>query len=274
MNSSYPDRWFILIGCLLLGYFFVTIGLDESLFALLQKPTYIRDLFGATLMSGIVWLLVRAATVTLDRRYDWFEQPLRRIAGQSLLGFGGPVVVSFLMALLYFRFVVGQPITESTFPVYEFPISVLVILFINLFYVGLYLYKRATGTPPVLIEAPGTAQPVVRKTLIVASGQRNIPLATADVAYFYIDEGAVFVTTFTGEKYVVGATLDDLARDLPTTQFFRVNRQFLIHRRACSSYLNDSYGKLKLEVQPTVRREIIVSQQKAPEFKKWLEEAH
>lgn len=279
MNPTpYRDRWLITVGSVLTGFFFVTIGMDAPLFSLLSRPTYLRDVAGASLMTAAVWLVVRAATVGLDRRYDWFSQPARRVAGQLILGVGGPVLVSVGLAMLYFRFVVGQSIADSTYPVYEFPISVLFIGGFNLFYVGWYLYRKATAPAlplPEPDELPHPSKPnpaqFLRKTLIVSSGLRNVPVLIDEVAYIYIDEAAVFLTTVSGNKYVVNTSLDELARDLPGDVFFRVNRQFIVHRRACSSYLNDTYGKLKVEVRPSLAKDIIVSQQKTPEFKKWLE---
>lgn len=273
MKPTYNDRWLIITGSVLLGYFFVTIGQDGGLFDLWSQPDYGRDLVGASLMTGAVWIVVRAATVWLDRRYDWFAQPARRFAGQAILGLLGPVVLSAAMAALYFRFVVGQAIAQSTYPIYEFPISVLVISLFNLLYAGIYLYRKATAAvtvQPESIEPPRTT--TIRKTMIVNSGLRNIPVFVDDVAYIYIDDATIFLQTFSGSKYVVNNSLDELSRDLPNDVFFRVNRQFIIHRKACSSYLNETYGKLKVEVRPTLPRDIIVSQQRTPEFKKWLEE--
>jgi hypothetical protein len=275
MNVTlYHDRWLIVAGSLLLGFFFTTIGMDESLFVLWNQPAYVRDILGASGMMGVVWLTIRATTVWLDRRYDWFAQPTQRIISQFLLGFAGPVAISLCLVVLYFQFVVGQPIAESTYPIYEFPISLLVIVLVNLLYIGLYLYRKATR--PVLIqpeEPEPLPAPPFRKTLIVTSGLRNVPVITDEVAYVYIDEATVFLNTFSGGKYVVNTSLDELARELSDQAFFRVNRQFIIHRKACSSYLNDTYGKLKVEVQPAMPKDIVVSQQKAPEFKKWLEES-
>jgi hypothetical protein len=269
-------RWLIAIGSVLIGYFFVAVGTDEGVFEFLSNPEHLRDLLGASLMTAVAWLCVRSTTSWLDRRYDWFEQPLRRIAAQLLLGVGLSVSVSLGMALVYFPLVVGQPIAESNYPVYEFPISVLFIVGFNMLYLGLYLYQKArnpTATAPTDTEAAQPAPPT-RKTLIVTSGLRNIPLSTDEVAYAFIDEATVFLTTFAGRKYLINNSLDELSRDLPQDVFFRVNRQFIIHRRACSSYLNDSYGKLNVVVQPTLPKDIMVSQQRTPEFKKWLEEGY
>ncbi|MCU0353183.1 MAG: LytTR family transcriptional regulator [Cytophagales bacterium] len=270
MNVTYRDRPVMIIGSLLLGYFIVNVGQTDSVFTLWSQPFYIRDIIGASVIVAVVWWLVRTATVWLDRRHDWFGRPVRRILGQLLIGFLGPVAVSVLLALLYYQFVVEQPIDESTYPIYEFPISVLIILGMNLLYLGLYLYHKATSPS---VSQPETA-PITnnfRKTLIVNSGLRNIPIAVEEVAYVYIDDATVFLNTFSGSKYVINSSLDELAGNLPENTFFRANRQFILHRRACRSYLNDTYGKLKVEVEPALPKDIIVSQQKAPDFKNWLE---
>lgn len=271
-REGYRDRWLIAIGSLVIGYFFVAIGTGEGVLDLLSQPMHIRDLFGVSFMTALIWLFVRSVTNWLDQRYDWFEQPLRRVASQVLLGVGGATLVSLSMAMSYFSIVVGQPIAESTYPIYEFPVSMLFIVGFNIVYLGLYLYQKAVM--PIAPPVPHSAEAFLpgRKMLIVNSGLRNIPIPTDEVAYAYIDEATVFLTTSSGGKYVVNRSLDELAHDLPADQFFRVNRQFIINRRACSSYLNEAYGKLKVEVKPTLPKDIIVSQQKTPEFKKWLEE--
>ncbi|WP_234734677.1 LytR/AlgR family response regulator transcription factor [Tellurirhabdus bombi] len=274
MKIRYQDRWIIVAGSLLLGYFFVHLGQTDSLFVLWSRPLYFRDVVVTALITAIVWTSVRTATVFLDVHYDWFTHPTRRSIGQILLGFGLPVLVSLVLTMLFFRFIIEQDIATSSFPVYEFPISVLVIFFINLYYVGAYLYVRASKTVENVSQNEAVTNSVsfTRQTLIVNSGLRNIPLATTDAAFFYIEASSVFVMTFSEEKYLVSSSLDELAQDLSTQLFFRVNRQFLVHRRACKSYLNESYGKLRLEVVPPIATEIIISQQKAPAFKKWLEE--
>ncbi|WP_128547637.1 LytR/AlgR family response regulator transcription factor [Larkinella soli] len=271
----YRDRWVILTGSLLLGYFFVNLGQTESLFELWKQSFYLRDILITSAISALVWLGVRTATVSLDGRLDWFGQPVRRAVAQFFAGFLGPVVVCLLLVLVFFEFVIGQDIMESTFPIYEFPVSLLVIAMMNLFYLGYYLYRKAADRPE---PTPGPEpRPVAdsagsRKILVVNSGQRNIPVPTTEVAYFFIEESFVYATLFSGDQYLISTSLDDLTQSLPADSFFRANRQFLLNRRSCRSFLNAPYGKLKVEVSPTLTREVIISQQKAPEFRKWLEE--
>lgn len=275
MRTGYRDRWAIVVGSVFLGYLFVNLGQPESLFQLWRKPFYLRDIAITSGISALVWLAVRAATVALDRRLDWLQRPGARLVAQVLLGFGAPALLSLVLTLLFFEFVIGQPIAESTFPIYEFPISLLVIAFLNAFYVGLYFYRRAVTAPEPPVPAAGVFTEAVspeRQTLVLNRGARNVPVAVDEVAYFFVESGSAFAVLFSGEKYLVPASLDDLAQRLPLRKFFRANRQVLLHRRACRSFGPETYGKLSVELTPPVNQTVIISQQKAPEFRKWLEE--
>lgn len=274
MRTGYRDRWAIAVGSVFLGYLFVNLGQTDSLFQLLRKPAYLRDVFVTTGITALVWLAVRAATVYLDRRLDWLARPGARLVAQALLGFGAPALLSLVLTLLFFEFVIRQPIAESTFPIYEFPISLLVIAGLNAFYAGLYFYQKAAAPPaaePPAPAVPADASPE-RQTLLLNRGARNVPVAVDDVAYFFVESGSVFAVLFSGEKFLVPASLDDLAQRLPPRKFFRANRQVLLHRRACRSFGAETYGKLSLELTPPADQPVIISQQKAPEFRKWLEE--
>jgi hypothetical protein len=276
MRTGYRDRWAIAVGSVFLGYLFVNLGQPESLFQLWRKPFYLRDIAITSGIAALVWLAVRGATVALDRRFDWLRRPGARLVAQVLLGFGAPALLSLALTLLFFEFVIGQPIAESTFPIYEFPISLLVIAFLNAFYVGLYFYRKAVVAAPTSLvpaaEAPVEAVSPERQTLVLNRGARNVPVAVDEVAYFFVESGSAFAVLFSGEKYLVPASLDDLAQRLPLRKFFRANRQVLLHRRACRSFGPETYGKLSVELTPPVNQTVIISQQKAPEFRKWLEE--
>ena len=192
-----------MVGTVLLGHFFVSLGRDESLLELWQQSFYYRDVAGTALIAAIVWGAIRSTTIFLDRSYDWLQAPTQRIISQFLLGFLLPVLVALFGAFLLFTFVVGQDISKSTFPVYEFPVTVLVIGMINMLYVGYYFYFKATAgasgsqspysvseAAPVP-EAPAaekqaevaprersTAAGGYKKNIFVNSGYHNIPLAT------------------------------------------------------------------------------------------------
>jgi len=64
---------------------------------------------------------------------------------------------------------------------------------------------------------------------------------------------------------------EELEKQLDPQSFFRANRQFIIHIDAVKKVSNHFNGKLKLELQQHPDTEILVSREKAPAFKAWMD---
>lgn len=70
---------------------------------------------------------------------------------------------------------------------------------------------------------------------------------------------------------MLGQTMDELEDELDPDVFFRANRQFIIHIDSVNRIQNDMNGKLKISLKQDQSVEIIVSREKAPLLKKWLD---
>jgi len=64
-------------------------------------------------------------------------------------------------------------------------------------------------------------------------------------------------------------SLDEIFTELPPSLFFRVNRQFIIGITAIDKVIKYGKSQLKLVIKNS-DLEIIISKNKAAEFKKWL----
>ncbi|MCU0447327.1 MAG: LytTR family transcriptional regulator [Microscillaceae bacterium] len=281
MQNRYRDKYFRLIGSLLIGHFFVVVGQDKSLFLLWQDSDYYRDTIITALITLAVWGLVRIITIYLDKKISWTENIFARVAWQVLLGLGLPILLSLGLVFLFFIFIIGQNILESSFPIYEFPISVLIILMLNLYYVTYFFYNELRyknliindlqeKTVSEFLPENHITPKSDTKTLIVNSGQKNIPIATEQIAYFFKEDDYLYLCTFQQEKFLLNATLDELAQKLNEEVFFRVNRQIIVNRKACKYYTQIEFGKINLILVPTYEKEVIISQKRANEFKEWL----
>ncbi|UVD81318.1 LytTR family transcriptional regulator [Myroides albus] len=71
-------------------------------------------------------------------------------------------------------------------------------------------------------------------------------------------------------EMIVSQTMDELEEELDSTVFFRANRQHILHIDSIGSIHNYFNGKLKVVLVNDPDREIIVSREKAPLFKNWL----
>ena len=111
-------------------------------------------------------------------------------------------------------------------------------------------------------------------TMLVRYKDKIIPVAMADVAFFYTFAERVTLTTLTGESYPVDKTLEALSQQLTTEEFFRANRQFIVSRRAVKDIAVWFGSRLALNLTLETPERIIISKARVPEFKQWLQSAH
>lgn len=110
-----------------------------------------------------------------------------------------------------------------------------------------------------------------KSTLLIHYQDKIIPLKIAEVAYFHFENSVVSAHSFSGQKYVLNQTLDELETLVDVSLFFRANRQFIVNR---NSIVNaEHYFTRRLVVKLTIpaSEPVIVSKVKSSEFLRWLE---
>lgn len=109
-----------------------------------------------------------------------------------------------------------------------------------------------------------------RKSLLVYVKDKIIPISIDDIAYFYLDNELVYCVKFDGREVMIDKSLEKIWTGLDSENFFRVNRQFVVSRKAVVSAIVYYNRKLKLEIKPAFRSDILISKLKVTEFKNWL----
>ena len=97
-----------------------------------------------------------------------------------------------------------------------------------------------------------------------------VPLAIAEVAYFYLEDKVSRAFTFDGRTVVVGKPLDVIVEQLDPHLFFRANRQYVVAHKAIESISMWFGGKLNLSLSVKVPERILISKARVPEFKEWF----
>ena len=114
----------------------------------------------------------------------------------------------------------------------------------------------------------------MKKRLIVKKGIENIALKIEDIALIYTENKIVFVIDgLTGKKFTTEKKLVELENELDPATFFRANRKYIVSVNFIKGF--KPFEKVKLEVQMIVSdlgHQVIVSQETAKHFKKWMEE--
>ncbi|QJW88314.1 response regulator transcription factor [Spirosoma taeanense] len=109
-----------------------------------------------------------------------------------------------------------------------------------------------------------------RRRFLVKHLQQWVPVEVSDIAYFYSEEGVSLFRTVGNQKFSLDYTLDDLEKMLDPAQFFRANRQFIVHINTVQQIHPYFNNKLKLTLKPTPDDEVLVSRERAMDFKKWM----
>ncbi|MDW7690213.1 LytTR family DNA-binding domain-containing protein [Flammeovirgaceae bacterium SG7u.111] len=109
-----------------------------------------------------------------------------------------------------------------------------------------------------------------KKSFLVQHREKLLPLDVGKIAWFYTENELVYAYTSDHNKYIIDFTLEQLQQQLDPTHFFRVNRQFIVCRKAIQDidfYFN---GRLIVNTTPKSNEQILISKAKAPEFKVWM----
>ncbi len=109
-----------------------------------------------------------------------------------------------------------------------------------------------------------------KQRFLVKMGQKYLSINISEVAYFNANEKVVYLVTKDQKKYIIDYTLDELEGMVEPKAFFRLNRQYLSKIDAIESISSYFNGKLKIQLNPNVVDEILVSRERASEFKQWL----
>ncbi|MBS0032316.1 LytR/AlgR family response regulator transcription factor [Chitinophaga sp. 22321] len=106
-------------------------------------------------------------------------------------------------------------------------------------------------------------------SLLIHYKDTILPVKIADIALFQLDHEIVYLLTFDQITYYPGKSLEELEA-IVGDDFFRVNRQFLVNRKAIVNASSLFSRKLSLSVSVPVKESITISKEKAPLFLKWL----
>jgi len=109
-----------------------------------------------------------------------------------------------------------------------------------------------------------------KTTFLVQYKEALYPVATSELAGFFIDQGMVKGLTFDGKAYVITHTMEQLEEDLNPRDYYRINRQFILQRNCIKRIDYYFNGKLKIKTEHNFTGDLIVSKAKASDFKKWL----
>ncbi len=117
-----------------------------------------------------------------------------------------------------------------------------------------------------------SAQPAYKTRFMVRLGQKIVAVPVEKIAYFFSENKLTFVVTTEKNRYPLDQPLDELVDVLDPKLFFRANRQFIITFPAIAEIHPYFKGRIKLNLNPVATEEVVISSERTPEFKKWIDQ--
>lgn len=219
-----------------------------------------------TAQGYLAWLIVRKIIFRLDRTMPFGPKPAKRILLQlGLTTFAGLSFIILTTELVSW-IAKGRPAIPEFYTMDVFIIGVW-FLVINGIYIGFYYYHTLQE-----IQTRKSATSSDFRGVPVKTGNQNLLVLASEIAVLKIDEEYVLLISLTGRKYFLDESLDYWEKELPENDFFRLNRQTIIHRQILKGFTRLDHGKLEaqLTLNENLGLELGISRAKAPSFRTWF----
>ena len=111
----------------------------------------------------------------------------------------------------------------------------------------------------------------IKNRLLTYSKDKLISVKVDEIAFISTENSLTTITCLDGQRHSSNSSLDELYNSLDPMLFFRANRQHIIAVKGIDEILRYGNNQLKIELNPQSNNTIIISKNKAAEFKKWLD---
>lgn len=262
--QKYHDIKFFLIAIAFISafnYYLTYTNIQLNWFLVI---TYTLD----TVQGWLAWWVVRAIIIYLDRKLPYTDRPLKRILIQVITTTIAGLLVIIILTEMVSLIARGRTVPAS-FYLFDILIILIWFLVINGIYIGMHYYSEWRES-----EAQRKEEKKVRlEGFTVKYARQNLLIPFSDILGFYAEERYTVLITWENKKYFPDKSLDRIEAALPEELFFRVNRQYILHRKALIGFKRMEDGKIDVMVKafdefPTV---IQVSRTKAIPFKSWFQ---
>ena len=262
-GSKYRDVRFFLIAIAFISAFNYYLTYNHIKFNGLLILTYSID----TAEGWLAWWAVRSIIIYLDKRMPYRSSPRKRIIVQVLLTTSAGLAVIICLTELVSWIARGRPAIIN-FYTYDIFIISIWFLVLNGIYIGMHYYNESLRSERSRVEE----KKLRAGGITVRQGNQQLLIDFDEILGFYSEAGYTYLQTWQGRKYIADRSLDKMEELLPGELFFRLNRQYLLHRRAVTGFKNAGDGKLEILVKSSasIPAMVSVSRTRASRFKRWF----
>ena len=112
---------------------------------------------------------------------------------------------------------------------------------------------------------------VKKNRFLVSVGDTYMYVETSDIAFFYVENRYVFLHTFSGKRYIVDYSLEQLDAMLDRRDFFRLSRNCIAHIKAVRKVSKYFGSRLTVSFSPECPHKVHVSRTRVADCLNWLD---
>lgn len=132
--------------------------------------------------------------------------------------------------------------------------------------------SQPAGGYAELMELLQAKQKEYKSRFMIRTGQKIVAVPVDKIAYFYSQNKLTYIVALDGKKYPFDQTLEVLDQQLDPKLFFRANRQYIVKFESIAEIHPHFKGRIKINLSPSAEDEIVISAERTPEFKQWLDQ--
>ena len=217
---------------------------------------------------ALTWELFLLFLKHLDRKIKWDDSLKKRLFIQTTVG-----TLIILLAFTIIQFLI-YPIDKLILNKhrlhgywnFDIFICFLLAIIIQLVYIIYYFVIHWKGLAQV--ERKNS----IKKEFISQIGNRKIVLSENEILCFYTEDKMVYAVTENRTKHILDTSLDILFNQVSSTDFSRVNRQYIIRKSCIKELKSEPNNRLSIKtvLNSDIPMPIIISRKNTPQFRKWL----
>ncbi|HET9825600.1 MAG TPA: LytTR family DNA-binding domain-containing protein [Chitinophagaceae bacterium] len=263
-TSKYNDVKFFLVAIAFISAFNYYLTYSHIRLNWFLVLTYSID----TVQGWLAWWAVRSVIIYLDEKMPYGKKPQKRILFQIVLTTTVGLLVIILLTELVSLIARGHtaPLSFYLFDVFIFVIWFFVI---NGIYIGMHYYQQWKDS-----EHHRQEEKKIRANgFSVKQGKQNLLIPFDEISGFYSEDGYSILLNVQNKKFFPDKSLDTIEKQLPGEWFFRLNRQYIIHRNSITGFKRANDGRIDVTIKKVenLPGTVQVSRTKAVVFKRWFQ---
>ena len=270
-SKVYKDDLVLIYGIPFMALITSIVGTDYSVNYIFKDFTFLWKVTFSYVEVLCIWFFFRFWLIKIDYYFPLtLKNSKQRLFFQILVMFGGYVLFRSLFIPLNELFF-NRPFNWRIHFNSDLPIALTLIVLINLLYYHWGWVQLKQKPKVVTTSSLNDLSAYTKPTYIrVQRGKKTNLIDVTAIAYCYKKDGLTYLKKFDGKLFTITESLKSINGRYELTLFYRVNRQFLVHRAAIQSYQTLSNRQIQLTLHPATTITCEVNKNKAKAFKEWI----